>query len=105
MPARRNTKEPREHRRPPPDGRLLYTGRGAALRLGVRRDTIAQMLRAGALRAVPWRGRLRIPAAELERVAREGWLDGPAPPAPRVSRRRIACANPGALRRTRVEDL
>jgi excisionase family DNA binding protein len=59
--------------RAPPDVRLL-SAREAARRLGVSRGaTIAELIAAGKLRTVRVNGRERIPASEVERLAREGF--------------------------------
>lgn len=81
---------------------LALSHREAAAALGVDRGTtLRDLIAAGRLREVPWgvsaggRPRTRIPAEDVERVAREGFVD-PACRAPRARSRRGHC-DPDAL--------
>jgi excisionase family DNA binding protein len=68
--VRRRPKRLPEEKR---DARLL-SAREAARRLGVSRGkTIAALIDSGRLRTVTVNGRVRIPASEVERLAREGF--------------------------------
>jgi hypothetical protein len=50
--------------------------REAAAVLGVdRSSTLPALVRAGILRTIPWGASTRIPAADVERVCREGFPD------------------------------
>jgi len=51
---------------------LLLSERAAAATLGVSRDALSQLRRAGRIRVVPWLGRWKIPLREVERLAAEG---------------------------------
>ncbi len=97
----------RPHRRPNDDARAL-TIRAAARRLGVARPTLQRLIAEGWVRTVPWvgrvagtvpvGGRVRIPAAEVERVAQEGILPEQAEP-------KKARAAPTGTALPRIRDL
>ncbi len=83
---------------------LAVSRRQASRLLGCRPSTVAELVRRGLLREVPWGDARRIPLEEIEQLARTGWrLDGPAPRR-RTSRRAGQC-DPDALRRLDVETL
>lgn len=52
---------------------LVLSFRAAGRALHTDRGTLAELERAGVLRSVPWGRTRRIPLAEVERLAREGW--------------------------------
>lgn len=57
---------------------LALSRRQVARRLATRMETIGALVRRGLIREVPWGNRRRIPLAEVERLALEGWtLDAP----------------------------
>lgn len=61
----------------------LLSLREAARRLGVDRNTtLAKLIRTGQFRTVETSGRIRIPAAEVERFAKTGGTSETPPPAP-----------------------
>lgn len=85
---------------------LAVSRRQARQLLGCRAAIIAELVRRGLLREVPWGadGRRRIPLESVQQLARTGWrLDGPAPRR-RPSRRAGQC-DPAALRSLDVEAL
>jgi hypothetical protein len=83
----------------------FLTKRAAARLLGVDRcTTLEQLLASGRIHSVLIAGRLRIPRAELQRIAAEGALPPPARPTRRGSIAAPAPA-PGSLRRLRLADL
>lgn len=78
-------REPRPpHQHPIPNAQLLSL-REAARRLGVDRNTtLAKLIRTGQLRPVETSGRLRIPAAEIERITKLDRRGEPQPSAPTI---------------------
>jgi len=79
------TREPkaRPASRPTTTNAQLLSSREAARRLGVDRNTtLAKLIRTGQLRTVETSGRIRIPAAEVERFAKAGSTNETPPPAP-----------------------
>lgn len=63
------------------DGKLLYSMREAARLLGIGRcNTLPDLIRAGKVKTVLIAGRVRIPRAEVERIANEGTDPQPEPP-------------------------
>jgi len=89
------------------DDRIVLTRREAARRLGVCRNrTLPALIRAGLIRVVPWGKGTRIPLAEIERLAREGYEGDPTTPrAPRAARSRPGRCDPDALRSLDVSKL
>jgi hypothetical protein len=87
-----------------PTSPLAVSRRQASRLLATRPATVAELVRMGLLREVPWGEGRRIPLEEIERLARTGWkLDGPTPRR-RASRKGGQC-DPDALRRLDVEAL
>jgi hypothetical protein len=77
-------------------GRLLHTDRGQ----------VAELVQRGVLKSVPWGASRRIPLAEVERLAREGWTksaDGRPRRAPKPKHRPADAA--AAIERLDVEAL
>ncbi len=87
--------------RPP----LLVSKREAARLLRVSRArTLEPLIRAGIVAVVPWGTSVRVPLAEVQRLAREGFTaPGRRRPAPR--RARPGVCDPEALRHLDLEDL
>lgn len=86
---------------------LVLSFRAAGVLLGTDRATVANLVRTGILRAVPWGDtRIRIPLAEIQRIAAEGWTQTPTgrprPSRPTRSRSRV---DPEALRKLDVNTL
>lgn len=75
--------------------------REAARRLGVdRTTTLEDLIRSGAVKTVRWRGGVRIPVAELERLAAQG-----LPPSKVSARRRMVKAPHGGATEVMAIDL
>lgn len=93
---------------PPIPATLVLSLRAAGKLLATDRGTVAELVRRGLLRAVPWGATRRVPLAELERLASVGWALGSTgrPRRPPGRRRPADAADPvAALRAVRVEDL
>jgi hypothetical protein len=72
--------------------------------LGARHGTVAGLIRAGRLRAIPWGPRSRVLVADLERVAAEGFTAELARPrAPRA--RRPSGGDAAAIRAIDLDSL
>ncbi len=84
---------------------LLLSDRAAAKVLGVSRDTVAALRRAGQLRSVPWLGRFKIPLAEIERLAREGVTAAGRRPRAKRTAPPSAAGAAAAIRAINVEAL
>ncbi len=83
---------------------LAVSRRQASRLLGCRPATVADLVRRGLLREVPWGEGRRIPLEAVEELARTGWrLDG-RPPRRSTVRAPGRC-DPDALRRLDVETL
>ena len=83
---------------------LTLSQRQTARALRTRPATVADLVRRGLLAEVPWGTRRRIPLAEVERLAREGWTEQGAP---RRRSRRMAPGrcDPAAIRALKIADL
>ncbi|HYH99798.1 helix-turn-helix domain-containing protein [Hyalangium sp.] len=78
-------REPSPPHQPPIPNAQLLSLREAARRLGVDRNTtLAKLIRTGQLRTVETSGRLRIPAAEIERFTKPDRRGEPQPSAPTI---------------------
>jgi hypothetical protein len=78
--------------------------RGAARALGIRPATVPLLIRRQLLTEIPWGSTMRIPRADVERLAREGWtLAGPAPR--RRAVRRHGTCDAAAIRALDIESL
>ncbi|ABC81608.1 hypothetical protein Adeh_1836 [Anaeromyxobacter dehalogenans 2CP-C] len=86
---------------------LALSKRAAAKKLGIDRGrTLSLLIRTGRLRTVPWGNAVRIPLAEVERLAAEGFdAKGAAPRAAQAPRARRGTVDPAALRRMTVGDI
>jgi len=73
-------------RRREPRERAAWSIRAAAARLGCGRDRVRALVRSGAIKVIPWGRSWKVPAAEVERVVREGL---PAAPGEGGRRRRL----------------
>lgn len=49
-----------------------YSARALAAEFHISRGRVGTLIRAGIIAAIPWGRSFRIPAAEVERIAREG---------------------------------
>ncbi len=84
-----------------PSPALLLTKAEAARRMGVdRATTLAQLINSGQLRTVAVGSRVRIPLAEIERIAREG--TAPVASVRRPAHRYDAKAEAEAIRRLKI---
>ena len=82
----------------------LVSPHRAETELGIRHGSMADLIRQGRVRAVPWLGRIRIPRAEVERIAREGLT--PTGRRPRARKARgPGVIDPEALLRLDLETL
>ena len=90
-----------------PSERLALSKRAAARLLGIDRGRrLNQLIRAGALRVIPWGRTVRIPLAEVERLAAEGFdAKGASPKAPRLPRAKRGTVDPTALRKATVSEI
>jgi excisionase family DNA binding protein len=96
----------RERRRRGAEATFL-SKRAAARRLGVGRPYLDELLAAGVIPTVPFRGQPRIPAADLERAAAQGLpKPGEAQPSGKRGRsgRRPPQGAPGAIGAIDVDD-
>lgn len=82
---------------------LLLSFKAGDARLGARHGTTAGLVRVGRLTGVPWRGRTRVLASELERVAAEGLAPDLARPRRAAAQRRRPAAD--EAKRIRALDL
>ncbi len=93
-------------RRREPRGRAAWSFRATAVRLGVGRDRLRGLARAGAIRTIPWGMGWRVPAAELERLLAEGLPSPvPSPTPPPKGRRRDGRAAARGARQAAVEAI
>jgi len=91
--------------RPFPVVKLALSFREAAKALGIDRNRLLRsLIREGKLRTIPWGKRTRIPLAEVERLAREGFSLG-SRAKPRAQRGRPARQDPEALRKLDLTKL
>lgn len=82
---------------------LAVSRRQASRLLGCRPATVAELVRRGMLREVPWGDSRRIPLESVQELARTGWrLDGTAPRRRAVRRGRC---DPEALRRLDLKSI
>lgn len=86
---------------------LVLSYRQAAKLLRVDRgSTLPWLIKSGRLRVVPWGKSTRIPLAEVQRLAAEGFdAKGVSPRAAHAPRMKRGTVDPESLRRTSVDEI